>query len=167
MIRRPPRSTLFPYTTLFRSLFDDPVDTGIERGYSVGLGEVEGRRPPQAPSVGYPGAPLTEGERGSRGGAAPRGPRWDGDRHRADHDEGKHDARSAGEDGRIADRSARGAPRDAEERGRGRERERRVARDAREPGDVGDRAEVCAQLEPDGGRGGEPGDPVRRRRGGG
>src|SRR4051794_41359241 len=23
MIRRPPRSTLFPYTTLFRSLFDD------------------------------------------------------------------------------------------------------------------------------------------------
>src|SRR2546422_4461598 len=25
MIRRPPRSTLFPYTTLFRSLFDEPV----------------------------------------------------------------------------------------------------------------------------------------------
>src|SRR4051812_49944750 len=24
MIRRPPRSTLFPYTTLFRSLFKDP-----------------------------------------------------------------------------------------------------------------------------------------------
>src|SRR3989442_3899927 len=24
MIRRPPRSTLFPYTTLFRSLFHDP-----------------------------------------------------------------------------------------------------------------------------------------------
>src|SRR5258707_11366922 len=24
MIRRPPRSTLFPYTTLFRSLFRDP-----------------------------------------------------------------------------------------------------------------------------------------------
>src|SRR5260221_10794609 len=24
MIRRPPRSTLFPYTTLFRSPFDDP-----------------------------------------------------------------------------------------------------------------------------------------------
>src|SRR2546427_11214277 len=34
MIRRPPRSTLFPYTTLFRSaLFDrrDPVPPGIER----------------------------------------------------------------------------------------------------------------------------------------
>src|SRR3712207_6904799 len=31
MIRRPPRSTLFPYTTLFRSLshcLDDPVDVG-------------------------------------------------------------------------------------------------------------------------------------------
>src|SRR2546425_13345849 len=26
MIRRPPRSTLFPYTTLFRSLRDDKVD---------------------------------------------------------------------------------------------------------------------------------------------
>src|SRR3712207_8217873 len=25
MIRRPPRSTLFPYTTLFRSLFADPA----------------------------------------------------------------------------------------------------------------------------------------------
>src|SRR2546430_16745058 len=24
MIRRPPRSTLFPYTTLFRSMYDDP-----------------------------------------------------------------------------------------------------------------------------------------------
>src|SRR3712207_9378183 len=27
MIRRPPRSTLFPYTTLFRSLLGDLVDT--------------------------------------------------------------------------------------------------------------------------------------------
>src|SRR3712207_8989215 len=26
MIRRPPRSTLFPYTTLFRSLFPIPLD---------------------------------------------------------------------------------------------------------------------------------------------
>src|SRR3712207_8622233 len=29
MIRRPPRSTLFPYTTLFRSLFKPAVDDGI------------------------------------------------------------------------------------------------------------------------------------------
>src|SRR5256885_8596498 len=31
MIRRPPRSTLFPYTTLFRSLFRERPDRG-ERG---------------------------------------------------------------------------------------------------------------------------------------
>src|SRR5436853_866915 len=30
MIRRPPRSTLFPYTTLFRSLFAEHVPDGIE-----------------------------------------------------------------------------------------------------------------------------------------
>src|SRR2546422_10154531 len=29
MIRRPPRSTLFPYTTLFRSLHDVAEDTGV------------------------------------------------------------------------------------------------------------------------------------------
>src|SRR3989442_6028651 len=29
MIRRPPRSTLFPYTTLFRSLFQKLVRTGF------------------------------------------------------------------------------------------------------------------------------------------
>src|SRR3712207_7472507 len=28
MIRRPPRSTLFPYTTLFRSLHGGPLDVG-------------------------------------------------------------------------------------------------------------------------------------------
>src|SRR3712207_7553811 len=28
MMRRPPRSTLFPYTTLFRSLADAPADVG-------------------------------------------------------------------------------------------------------------------------------------------
>src|SRR3712207_7942933 len=31
MIRRPPRSTLFPYTTLFRSLFVDPVGAIVAR----------------------------------------------------------------------------------------------------------------------------------------
>src|SRR5258708_18081851 len=29
MIRRPPRSTLFPYTTLFRSLEVGPVEVGV------------------------------------------------------------------------------------------------------------------------------------------
>src|SRR3712207_7799276 len=32
MIRRPPRSTLFPYTTLFRSLVDDDRAAGSRRG---------------------------------------------------------------------------------------------------------------------------------------
>src|SRR2546426_9010672 len=36
MIRRPPRSTLFPYTTLFRSLRSDP------RGDPGGLPELQG-----------------------------------------------------------------------------------------------------------------------------
>src|SRR2546422_3569455 len=31
MIRRPPRSTLFPYTTLFRSIFED----GLEKGRHI------------------------------------------------------------------------------------------------------------------------------------
>src|SRR2546427_3724117 len=40
MIRRPPRSTLFPYTTLFRSVhaafaFDDAVDGAV--GRAIGL----------------------------------------------------------------------------------------------------------------------------------
>src|SRR5258708_13791655 len=41
MIRRPPRSTLFPYTTLFRSLARGPVieemdlSSGIEKGMEV------------------------------------------------------------------------------------------------------------------------------------
>src|SRR2546422_4674750 len=40
MIRRPPRSTLFPYTTLFRSIDDVgvrlPVDDDEHRGLAVG-----------------------------------------------------------------------------------------------------------------------------------
>src|SRR5256885_11155193 len=40
MIRRPPRSTLFPYTTLFRSLEQQAVD---------GLGSPGRQLPPQCP----------------------------------------------------------------------------------------------------------------------
>src|SRR2546427_1063772 len=39
MIRRPPRSTLFPYTTLFRSLFSTPVINHPEVGI-LGIGKV-------------------------------------------------------------------------------------------------------------------------------
>src|SRR2546430_11395450 len=42
MIRRPPRSTLFPYTTLFRSGhsfggFDDRLDVTVEKAVGFGL----------------------------------------------------------------------------------------------------------------------------------
>src|SRR2546427_13231359 len=37
MIRRPPRSTLFPYTTLFRSVFTKKVEDPVARGERVGL----------------------------------------------------------------------------------------------------------------------------------
>src|SRR2546422_7281519 len=37
MIRRPPRSTLFPYTTLFRSLLDDEIaNLVVQRGHFGG-----------------------------------------------------------------------------------------------------------------------------------
>src|SRR5256885_7972779 len=62
MIRRPPRSTLFPYTTLFRSLFHDLLrradgrahhlptpsgadrDRGARRGLLLGLGHDRDRK---------------------------------------------------------------------------------------------------------------------------
>src|SRR3982075_4458509 len=36
MIRRPPRSTLFPYTTLFRSLLPASLHVGYKRQCSIG-----------------------------------------------------------------------------------------------------------------------------------
>src|SRR5256885_3876440 len=39
MIRRPPRSTLFPYTTLFRSVFVE----GVARQLATGVGDIGGR----------------------------------------------------------------------------------------------------------------------------
>src|SRR2546421_7628095 len=36
MIRRPPRSTLFPYTTLFRSQVDAALEVGVVRSHVVG-----------------------------------------------------------------------------------------------------------------------------------
>src|ERR1043166_8032184 len=51
MIRRPPRSTLFPYTTLFRSREDVPVEVAkkwkaaanVPNGKIVGVRQDEGR----------------------------------------------------------------------------------------------------------------------------
>src|SRR5688572_32552102 len=54
MIRRPPRSTLFPYTTLFRSRFRSPVETvnrNEERIYPTAppLTKTAGQAPFQGP----------------------------------------------------------------------------------------------------------------------
>src|SRR2546426_5895625 len=54
MIRRPPRSTLFPYTTLFRSPVHGPYparqppDTHAARAVSLGAGRALRRRPADA-----------------------------------------------------------------------------------------------------------------------
>src|SRR5260221_9962663 len=40
MIRRPPRSTLFPYTTLFRSYLGDPQMALVVNGQQVGTADV-------------------------------------------------------------------------------------------------------------------------------
>src|SRR3712207_9525169 len=74
MIRRPPRSTLFPYTTLFRSV---PVDRVAGHGHVVG-----GRGPGDAGGVGAHLDGPHVGRRGGldliggceRGGARPPGP---------------------------------------------------------------------------------------------
>src|SRR2546422_2831000 len=47
MIRRPPRSTLFPYTTLFRSRKAQPLDSG-PAGIPGGRGISRGRDPDDA-----------------------------------------------------------------------------------------------------------------------
>src|SRR4051812_49747134 len=44
MIRRPPRSTLFPYTTLFRSGFEGAIDLTVE-GLPKGVTASKGRIP--------------------------------------------------------------------------------------------------------------------------
>src|SRR2546425_4083189 len=47
MIRRPPRSTLFPYTTLFRSHQTKPIFRFLRAGSGPGSGEL----PPRDPAV--------------------------------------------------------------------------------------------------------------------
>src|SRR2546430_2901788 len=48
MIRRPPRSTLFPYTTLFRSLARCPANSVKSFFLRLGFSPVEPSRVPQA-----------------------------------------------------------------------------------------------------------------------
>src|SRR3712207_8566138 len=53
MIRRPPRSTLFPYTTLFRSLARvAPLEADRDRvGVALGAGPAEREQPLTQPAV--------------------------------------------------------------------------------------------------------------------
>src|SRR5258706_3427661 len=55
MIRRPPRSTLFPYTTLFRSVLIDIGREGARAGDAVELRGVRGRRARIEKSLVAPG----------------------------------------------------------------------------------------------------------------
>src|SRR2546430_3754874 len=52
MIRRPPRSTLFPYTTLFRSVGADAAADGGDRAAR--------RKASRSPESGFPGARSEE-----------------------------------------------------------------------------------------------------------
>src|SRR2546428_10263051 len=54
MIRRPPRSTLFPYTTLFRSFTSPPTRLGGASDTSCALRSVP--PPPFLNNVAFPGA---------------------------------------------------------------------------------------------------------------
>src|SRR5258706_9547242 len=58
MIRRPPRSTLFPYTTLFRAVLESrEFDPGVGLGDADALGE-------EAKALGGEAAPARADERG-------------------------------------------------------------------------------------------------------
>src|SRR3712207_8628255 len=63
MIRRPPRSTLFPYTTLFRSLPGEPVLGGQIVQYG-GLEEEPVRQviDPRSPAAGQDGPAVRSGQ---------------------------------------------------------------------------------------------------------
>src|SRR3712207_8799491 len=59
MIRRPPRSTLFPYTTLFRSLehlLQRLVDELLDDGLPPGAQRTATESPAEAPHAGEPDA---------------------------------------------------------------------------------------------------------------
>src|SRR2546428_4758530 len=61
MIRRPPRSTLFPYTTLFRSHWLPAIKDHLEKkGHVIRIGEPDRRvaYPRQLLGCDYPPAPV-------------------------------------------------------------------------------------------------------------
>src|SRR3712207_7900578 len=59
MIRRPPRSTLFPYTTLFRSVQGSAVAGRCRSWRPIPLGPPDAAPiPPADPQVPFPGDPI-------------------------------------------------------------------------------------------------------------
>src|SRR5258707_11060911 len=60
MIRRPPRSTLFPYTTLFRSSFDHGRG-GHERHHGLAGADVALQQPDHALRAGQVGDDVVDG----------------------------------------------------------------------------------------------------------
>src|SRR3712207_8999546 len=54
MIRRPPRSTLFPYTTLFRSLRDHFLEPAVEKDVALRRYDQVGREVGRADVVDVP-----------------------------------------------------------------------------------------------------------------
>src|SRR5437588_6247243 len=74
MVRRPPRSTLFPYTTLFRSHHGGALPAAVGAGAGRGVGAVRRGRPADRGAAGR--APVRELPRHSDGRSAhpPRGP---------------------------------------------------------------------------------------------
>src|SRR2546430_11482320 len=66
MIRRPPRSTLFPYTTLFRSVFErDCARHCVASTCSTSLVPIPNARVPKAPCVEVWLSPQTRVDRKS------------------------------------------------------------------------------------------------------
>src|SRR3712207_9499551 len=74
MIRRPPRSTLFPYTTLFRSLGpaapDEVLDLRDDAALHLDGVRDEADEQQEEREEGGEGEEGREGERGGHGGAA-------------------------------------------------------------------------------------------------
>src|ERR1035438_10903630 len=89
MIRRPPRSTLFPYTTLFRSII----------GTRDAISRIEFRSPLVRPARHRPGPVHPRAVRDGEG--HPGGPaRYAGVRAEADRRRSRHERRGAREAGR-------------------------------------------------------------------
>src|SRR5256886_11417717 len=84
MIRRPPRSTLFPYTTLFRSRRRSPAD-GIELLHELGGPAIHSGRPPGGGGVRPVSAAVPGGgDEGSDALSHPTNAEHQGPAHRSD-----------------------------------------------------------------------------------